>query len=95
MVLDGIVVAKTLLVLSHDPTLVLLIALGFIWWNRKTFYHITLLMLLADITIAALKVTFKVPLPPALGVSGFGFPSGHMLIATVLYTSIAYIVEIL
>ncbi|WP_253306271.1 phosphatase PAP2 family protein [unidentified bacterial endosymbiont] len=90
MVLDGIVVAKALLILSHAPTLALLIVLGFIWWSRQTFYHITSLMLLAGIASAALKATFKVPLPPALGIPGFGFPSGHMLMATVLYTSIAY-----
>lgn len=90
MVFDGIVVAKTLLLLSHDPTLALLIVLGFIWWSRQTFYHITTLMLLAGIATAALKATFKIPLPPALGIPGFGFPSGQMLMATVLYTSIAY-----
>jgi len=33
----------------------------------------------------ALKITFKVPLAPALGKQGFAFPSGHMQSTIVLY----------
>jgi undecaprenyl-diphosphatase len=62
-----------------------LIVIGFIWFDRRMFYHATSLILLSIPVNIALKISFQVPLSPSLHQVGFAFPSGHMQLATTLY----------
>ncbi|MBA2709171.1 MAG: hypothetical protein H0U57_01060 [Tatlockia sp.] len=62
-----------------------LLTMGFIWFERRTFYHAICLVLLTILVNTALKITFKVPLSPSIHHVGFAFPSGHMQLATTLY----------
>ncbi|WP_156812357.1 phosphatase PAP2 family protein [Legionella tunisiensis] len=85
--------ARTLLAFSNGSIVIPLIILGFIWLDRTVFYHAACLVLLSIVMNVALKVTFQIPLPPALGKDWFAFPSGHMQLSTVLYAWLAYKVE--
>ncbi|HHF7348437.1 TPA: phosphatase PAP2 family protein [Legionella feeleii] len=82
--------ARTLLAFSNGSVVIPLIILGFIWLDRNVFYHAACLVLLGIVVNVALKVTFQIPLPPALGKDWFAFPSGHMQLSTVLYVWLAY-----
>lgn len=77
--------AKIILELTHEVIIIPLIIIGYIWIDKKTFFHGICLMLISILFNAALKATFRVPLSPMLGKDGFAFPSGHMQSATVLY----------
>ncbi|PCJ29685.1 MAG: hypothetical protein COA94_00480 [Rickettsiales bacterium] len=77
--------AKIILEFSHESLIVPLIIIGYIWIDKKTFFHGICLVLISMIFNAGLKATFQIPLSPALGKEGFAFPSGHMQTSIVLY----------
>jgi hypothetical protein len=79
------VIAKIFLGFTHEIVILPLIILGYIWLNQKNFYNAICLLLISMLFNYALKVTFKIPLAPTLGKTGFAFPSGHMQSAVVLY----------
>lgn len=77
--------ANFFLSFGHVTLIFPVVVLGYIWLSRSFFYHAITLIFLSMMVSFALKVTFKIPLPPLLKKEGFGFPSGHMQMATVLY----------
>ena len=80
------IVFRFFLMFSHDTVITPLVVLGYIWWDRKIFFHTIGLILMSMLLNCALKVTFKVPLDPSIGKDWFAFPSGHMQLAVVFYT---------
>lgn len=88
--------AKIFLLFSHTIIIAPLLFIGFI--SRGTFFikkptqkesmiwaNACLLVLFSMIFNVFLKSLFQIPLNPALGIKGFAFPSGHMLVAVVFY----------
>lgn len=86
-------IANGFLLFSDDFIIIPLFILGFIWFDRDSFYHAACLMLLCILLNVALKVSFQVPLAPFLHKKGFAFPSGHMQLVTVFYLWLAYKVK--
>jgi PAP2 superfamily len=78
-------IAHIFLGATRDHFIIPLIILGYIWIDREVFYHATCLILVSMIFNLALKLTFQIPLSPALGKEGFAFPSGHMQSATTFF----------
>ncbi len=78
-------VSRFFLNFSHDTIIIPLIIIGYIWIDRKVFFHGICLLLTSMLLNLALKITFQVPLAPSLGKEGFAFPSGHMQSSIVLY----------
>lgn len=86
-------IAQAFLFFSNDIVVIPLLIMGFIWLNRITFYHAVCLILLTILLNVALKISFHVPLSPALHKKGYAFPSGHMQLVTTLYTWLAFRVK--
>ena len=78
-------VSRFFLAFSHDTIIIPLIIIGYIWIDRKVFFHGISLLLTSMLLNLALKITFQVPLAPSLGKEGFAFPSRHMQTSIVLY----------
>jgi hypothetical protein len=89
-------IAKAFLVFSNATIITPLLFFGFL--SRGSFFikkptqedstiwgNACLLVLFSMIFSAFLKSLFQIPLNPALGIKGFAFPSGHMLVAVVFY----------
>src|SRR6476620_614074 len=92
MLLDTI--ARGFLALSNDIIIIPIIVLGYIWVDRKLFYHVTCLLLFSMIVNVALKWTFQVALAPSIGnPHGYAFPSGHMQSSTVFYGWLDYKID--
>jgi len=72
------------LAFSHPEVIIPLAILGYIWIERRVFFHAICLIMLSMIVNPALKSTFKVPLSPELA-GDFALPSGHMQLAVILY----------
>lgn len=68
---------QTLLQISNTYCYALIIIIGFIFYKRSIFAHALVLLLFTNVYNFWLKSLFKMPLPPALGSSNYGFPSGH------------------
>ncbi len=83
-------ITQSLLLFSDDLFIIPLLIIGFIALDRATFYHAVCLTLLSILVNVSLKVSFQIPLSPSLGKKGYAFPSGHMQLATVLYTWLAF-----
>lgn len=81
--------ARFFLSFSHPTILIPLFLIGLIWIDRRVFYYALNLIFISIIVNFALKSTFQIPLSPALGKTGFAFPSGHMQFSVVLYTWLA------
>ncbi|MBA2657494.1 MAG: phosphatase PAP2 family protein [Tatlockia sp.] len=77
--------AKSLLFFGNALWIIPFITIGLICFDRRIFYQAACLTLLSMLFNVALKISFQIPLPPELGKPGFGFPSGHMQMATILY----------
>lgn len=80
---------RFLLLFSTDLLIIPIIVLGYMFLERKIFYHAICLMILSALFNVALKVTFQIPLTPLLYQEGFAFPSGHMQYAFSLYMWLA------
>jgi len=78
-------IAHIFLWFTHETFIVPFIILGYIWVDKNNFYHATCLLLLSMLFNYALKITFAIPLNPALGKIGFAFPSGHMQQAVIFF----------
>ena len=78
-------ISRFFLTFSHDTIIIPLIIIGYIWIDKKVFFHGICLLLTSMLLNLALKITFQVPLAPSLGKEGFAFPSGHMQSSIVLY----------
>ncbi|WP_165481421.1 hypothetical protein [Legionella brunensis] len=78
------------LLFGNGAVIIPIIALGFICLDRKLFYQTACLLAFSMIMNVALKISFQVPLPAALGKGWYAFPSGHMQMATVFYGWLAY-----
>ena len=74
---------KNVQLFSKEALIVPLLIIGYIWVDRRVFYHATCLIMLSILLNAALKITFQMPL--IKGLKGFAFPSGHMQQSAVLY----------
>lgn len=96
------IVADGFLTFSHAIIIAPLLIIGFatrgsfliIPPSRKgtqVWGYAILLVLFTMIFNAFLKSLFQVPLDPALGISGFAFPSGHMQSSVVLYGWLALV----
>lgn len=73
--------ATIFLKFTHDIFIIPILVLGYIWINRKLFYHAICVTLLAVIYARALKNYFQIYSPKY----GLIFPSGHILTATATY----------
>lgn len=69
----------------HEPVLLPLIIIGYIWLDKRVFFHATSILLLGMLVNGALKYTFRIPLSPSIGKTGFAFPSGHMQTSVTFY----------
>ena len=78
-------ISRFFLNFSQDTIIIPLIIIGYIWIDRKVFFHGVCLLLTSMLLNLALKITFQIPLAPSLGKEGFAFPSGHMQSSIVLY----------
>ncbi len=83
-------IARLVLTFSNVIVIVPLLIYGYIWRDRDVFYRAICMILFSMLLNCVLKIIFKVPLPAALGVDGFAFPSGHMQSSTTLYAWLAY-----
>ena len=83
------IIAKGFLTLSHDTVIIPIIVLGYIWADRKLFYHATCILLFNMLANVALKQTFQIPLASGVG-HDYAFPSGHMQSAMTFYGWLAY-----
>ena len=83
-------VARFFLGFSHFLFIFPMLALGFIFLNKRLFYHALCIMFFNIILNVALKATFQIPLAPFLNKAGFAFPSGHMQLATIVYGWLAF-----
>jgi len=61
------------LTFSHDTIIIPLIIIGYIWIDRKVFFHGICLLLTSMLLNLALKITFQIPLAPSLGKEGFAY----------------------
>lgn len=77
-------IANFFLKFSHDIIIIPILVLGYIWLNRKLFYHTICITLLSMIYSRALKNYFQIS-----SQYGLVFPSGHTLTAATLYGYIA------
>ena len=76
-----------------DPLVVGLLAVALVWWPRPLRPQTT--WVLVTVVVAAtmmvvLKTAIGAPRPPGAVADGFGFPSGHALMATVGYGALAW-----
>lgn len=78
-------IANIFLSFSHDTIIVPLVIIGYIWLDRKVFFHATCLLLISMLFNHVLKNIFQIPLSSTLYKEGFAFPSGHMQSSFVLY----------
>lgn len=76
---------KFFLSFVHNPVLLPLIIIGYIWLDRRIFFHAASILLLGMLVNGALKYTFRIPLSPSIGKTGFAFPSGHMQTSVTFY----------
>jgi len=83
-------VARFFLGFSHFLFILPMLALGFVFLNKRLFYHALCIMFFSIIINVALKTTFQIPLAPFLNKAGFAFPSGHMQLATIVYGWLAF-----
>lgn len=74
---------------SHLWLMGLIILVGLLSPKRAIFLDLIFLLLFTLILNKVLKAAFHVPLPPALGMDGFAFPSGHMQISSIFYGGLA------
>jgi len=86
-------VARFFLGFSHFLFIFPMLALGFIFLNKRLFYHAFCIMFFSIIINVALKATFQIPLAPFLNKAGFAFPSGHMQLATIVYGWLAFKIQ--
>jgi undecaprenyl-diphosphatase len=82
--------ADFFLLFSNEPVILPLIIFGITCYNRQIFSHALIILLFTMVFSAMLKSIFKVPLNPALGLSGYAFPSGHMQSSIVFYGWLFY-----
>jgi hypothetical protein len=73
------------LLLAKEAVMIPVIVIGYIWINRGVFSHAIYLLTLSMVMAADLKFLFN-----KTSEYGLVFPSGHMLVSTVLYSWIAY-----
>lgn len=78
-------IANFFLIFTHAGIIIPLLILGYIWLDRKIFFHAAYIVLISILFNIALKVTFQISLSPTLNSEGFAFPSGHMQSGVVLY----------
>lgn len=78
-------IAKSFLIINAAWFVFLLVTIGFIWFDRRIFYHAICLAFLSILINVALKVSFQIPLAPSLHQIGFAFPSGHMQFSSTFY----------
>lgn len=76
------------LLASNDMIMLSILLIGYIWVDAQHFARITVLLMIGLILNMVCKVTFQIPLNPALGKMGFAFPSSHMQSAVILYGGI-------
>lgn len=87
------VIARSFLLFSNEIIIVPLVIIGYIWVNKKEFFYVICLVIISMIFNAALKVTFKIPLPDSVNKGWFAFPSGHMQTVVVLYGYLFHLVN--
>lgn len=77
--------SRFILYFGQTPFILSFLILGYIWFDRVLFFRAFILVLSSMILNISLKLGFKIPLKPHLGL-GYAFPSGHMQSSMVLHT---------
>lgn len=83
--MDINLLAKFFLLFAQQAFYVPVAVIGCVWYKNKTFWHALVLLFFSMIFSTFLKMVFKVPLNPALGITGYAFPSGHFQAETIFY----------
>lgn len=65
--------------------IIFIVLYGYIFLKKDIFGRTFLIFAFAMVLNPFLKSLFQIPLPPASGLVGWGFPSGHMFTATVFW----------
>lgn len=79
-----------------DPLVVGLLAVALAGWprplrlSRSHTRWVLVMVVLAAVVMVVLKTGIAAPRPPGATADGFGFPSGHTLMATVGYGALAW-----
>tara|TARA_B100000965_G_C19592544_1_gene758594 strand:- start:152 stop:1048 length:897 start_codon:yes stop_codon:yes gene_type:complete len=81
---------RLVLIIAHEPFIIVFLTFGYLCLDRKIFGKTLCLLLISLAVNPLLKNLFQVPLHPSLGRPGFGFPSGHMQSAVVLWGWLAW-----
>ncbi len=77
------------LLFSKQEVIIPVTILGFYFVHPQAFVRSLIALLGGMVAVAYLKSQFLVPLKPHLGV-GYAFPSGHMFMATVYWTTLSF-----
>ncbi len=81
--------AQGFLLFTHEYAVIILIAIGFLIFNRNLFGKALFILLFSMVINTYLKSIWKIPLPNHLE-AGFSFPSGHMQTAFALWGWLAW-----
>jgi len=84
------VFTKGCLFLTHIYPILIVVVIGYLFINRKLFGEVIVIIAFTLVFNRFLKSIFQAPLPPALGKSGWAFPSGHMQLAFAMWGWIAW-----
>jgi undecaprenyl-diphosphatase len=76
---------RVILYFSQEIVIIPFIIIGYIWLSRINFFYAIIIVFVSIIFNSFLKISFKIPLPVALGKEGFAFPSGHTQTSVALY----------
>lgn len=75
----------SLATVNNKFIVILIVLFGYIFLKREAFGRTFLIFAFAQLLNPFLKSLFQVPLPPASGLIGWAFPSGHMFVATIFW----------
>ncbi|MFO1257137.1 MAG: hypothetical protein U1E78_01750 [Gammaproteobacteria bacterium] len=78
------------LTIDQPFTMILIVIIGYLLINEAIFAKALMLLLFTMVYNTFLKAHWQIPLPPASGLEGWAFPSGHMHSAFVFWGWLAF-----
>ncbi len=82
--------AQAALFVTSEYFIIALVSVGYLTYQKPIFGRALFLLLFTMILNPFLKDIWQIPLNPALGKTGYSFPSGHMQATTVLWLWLAF-----
>jgi hypothetical protein len=83
------IITDSILLLGSFYFMVPFAIIGFLYLNRKTFAYALFILLFTPSINAFLKMLWKMPLPPGVGIHTYAFPSGHFQATVVFFGFLA------